>query len=121
MLESLFTLLFGISCPIFGPALFTDPIGVVLAVQQQPDPTKARPRLDDADKAKLQSVRGKPRWQVLQILGHPASVSPSENGMEYWTYTLQEGQTTPRVVPSIGIRVLFKDGVCIRLVYFMGC
>jgi hypothetical protein len=58
-------------------------------VWAEPDPTQARPldhRPDEADLARLQSVEGKPKTVIIQLLGHPSHVECRPDGEEVWDY-----------------------------------
>ncbi len=60
-----------------------------VAVESEPDTTKAKALdrwPDDRDLAKLQSVEGKPKWQVIRVLGHPRHVERKSDGTEVWDY-----------------------------------
>jgi hypothetical protein len=78
----------------------------------EPDPSQARP-LDrwpnDADLAMLQSVEGKPRAVVLQVLGHPARVELRPNGEEVWEYLWRAA-----------CRIWLRNGVCTGTFYSGG-
>jgi hypothetical protein len=59
------------------------------AVEPEPDLTQARPlpRWPNAeDLARLQSVEGKRKGVVVQVLGHPMRVERRPNGEEVWHY-----------------------------------
>jgi hypothetical protein len=60
-----------------------------VVVEAEPDPTRAR-ELDrwpnDADLARLQSVEGRPKAVILQVLGHPSRVERRSDGEEVWDY-----------------------------------
>lgn len=88
------------------------PAATATVTQQQPDIRKAQELgrwPNDEDLAKLQSARGKPRWLVLLILGHPSRVERRANGDEVWDY--------PWVAAC---RVWFKHGVCTGTFYTAG-
>lgn len=59
------------------------------AVEVEPDPSQSH-RLDHcpnaADLARLESVEGKSKAVVLQVLGHPSSVERRRDGEEVWNY-----------------------------------
>ena len=88
-----------------------EPVTVVVA-DQEPDPRKASPVglcPGAKDLARLRSVEGKPRWEVLQTLGHPRAVQRRPDGTEVWTY------------PWHAVcEVTIKDGVCLRTFYTAG-
>ena len=77
----------------------------------EPDIRKATsPRWpNERDLARLVSVEGKPRWRVLQVLGHPSAVRRNPDGTEVWTYPWLAGC-------QVGIR----DGVCTWTFYTGG-
>jgi hypothetical protein len=78
----------------------------------EPDPSQARP-LDrwpnGADLARLQSVEGKPKALVLQVLGHPARVEFRPDGAEVWVYPWRAA-----------CRVWLRKGVCTGTFYTGG-
>jgi hypothetical protein len=100
------------SCSGTQLAPLSDPAAIALVAQQQPDTRKAKElsRWANAqDIAKLQSVKGNPRWMVLLILGHPSRVERRANGVEVWDY--------PWVAAC---RVWLKNGVCTGTFYTAG-
>ncbi|HEY7155410.1 MAG TPA: hypothetical protein VH575_15720 [Gemmataceae bacterium] len=84
--------------------------GVVL--EAEPDPTLARelrrwPNADDL--ARLQSVEGKPKAVILQVLGHPCRVERRPDGEEVWDYPW-----------CAACRVWVREGVCTGTFYTAG-
>jgi hypothetical protein len=83
-----------------------------IVVEAEPDPTQAR-ELDhwanDADLARLQSVEGKPKAVILQVLGHPSRVERRPDGEEVWDYPW-----------CAACRVWIRKGVCTGTFYTAG-
>jgi len=78
----------------------------------EPDPTLARelrrwPNADDL--ARLQSVEGKPKAVILQVLGHPRSVKRRPDGEEVWDYPW-----------CAACRVWVRKGICTETFYIGG-
>ncbi len=63
--------------------------GSQAVTEAEPDPRKAR-ALDrwpnDEDLARLESVKGKPKVVILQVLGHPYRIQRKPDGEEVWIY-----------------------------------
>ena len=83
-----------------------------VVIEAEPDPTQAR-ELDhwpnDEDMRRLQSVEGKPKAVVLQVLGHPCRVERRLDGEEIWDY------------PWLSYcRVWLRNGVCTGTDYNKG-
>jgi hypothetical protein len=60
-----------------------------VAVEAEPDPTQARELnrwANAVDLAMLQSVQGKPKSVILQVLGHPSRVERRPDGEKVWWY-----------------------------------
>jgi hypothetical protein len=58
-------------------------------VEFEPDTTRASKNVicpNAGDLARLQSVKGKPKAVVLQVLGHPSRVERRSNNEEVWHY-----------------------------------
>jgi hypothetical protein len=87
-------------------------IAEVAALNAQPDPRLARP-LDrwpnEADLARLQSVKGKPKGTILRVLDHPNRVELRPNGDEVWDYPW-----------LASCRVWIRNGVCYATDYDAG-
>jgi hypothetical protein len=80
--------------------------------EAKPDPTRARPldRWPNAvDLARLQSVEGKPKAVILQVLGHPSRVERRPDGEEVWDYPW-----------CAACRVWIRKGVCTGTFYTGG-
>jgi hypothetical protein len=78
----------------------------------EPDPSQSKPldRWPDAeDLARLKSVEGKPKGQVIQVIGHPQSVGRQADGTEVWDYAW-----------PAACCVWIKDGVCTGTFYTAG-
>jgi hypothetical protein len=88
------------------------PPSAQVVVEQEPDPSRARP-LDRwptaADLARLQSVEGKPKAVILRVLGHPARVERRPDGEEVWDYPW-----------CAACRVWVRKGVCAATFYTAG-
>jgi hypothetical protein len=85
---------------------------VVRLPDAEPDTCKARPlpRWPNAeDIAKLESVEGKPKWRVIQVLGHPSAIRHRPDGTEVWDYPW-----------CAACSVRFQQGVCIETFYTGG-
>jgi hypothetical protein len=81
-------------------------------VEAEPDPSRARPleRWPNApDLARLQSVEGKPKAVILQVLGHPSRVERRPDGEEVWDYPW-----------CAACRVWIRRGVCTGTFYTAG-
>jgi hypothetical protein len=92
-------------------AVFALPAADRACEQAKPDTRKAQALHwpDAADLARLRSVEGKPASKVLEVLGHPAAVSPAPDGTQVWDY------------PWLACcRVWLKDGVCVDTYYTAG-
>jgi len=93
-------------------------VGVICVLRQpalsapkdtEPDPTQSKPldhTPDDEDLARLRSVEGKPKEQVIQVLGHPRKVERQADGTEAWDYDW-----------SAGCRVWIRNDVCTGTYY----
>ena len=83
-----------------------------LVFSTEPDPTRSQP-LDHwpnaADLERLQSVEGKSRVVILQVLGHPSRVGRRFNGEEIWEYPW-----------CASCRVCIRQGVCTGTFYTAG-
>ena len=76
------------------------------------DPTEAQELgrwPNDADLARLQSVEGKPRAVILQVLGHPSRVERRPDGEEVWDYPW-----------CAACRVWIRKGLCRETFYTAG-
>src|SRR4051794_28989663 len=75
-----------------------------VVIEAEPDPTRAR-ELDRwpnaADLTRLQSVEGKPKAVILQVLGYPSRVERRPDGEEVWDYPW-----------CAACRVWIRKGVC---------
>jgi hypothetical protein len=93
-------------------AVLPDSSPAVPVLVAEPDTNKSVP-LDHwpnaDDLAKLRSLDGKPRWQVLQILGHPCHVERRLDGTEVWDYPW-----------CATCRVWIKNGTCNSTFYTAG-
>ncbi|GEM_PF-2463674 len=81
-------------------------------VEAEPDPTRARELAhwpNAADMARLQSVEGKPKAAILQVLGHPSRVDRRPDGEEVWDYPW-----------CAACRVWIRKGVCTGTFYTAG-
>jgi hypothetical protein len=59
--------------------------------------------------ARLQSVEGKPKAAILQVLGHPSRVDRRPDGEEVWDYPW-----------CAACRVWIRKGVCTGTFYTAG-
>jgi hypothetical protein len=87
------------------------PVPLVL-IEEEPDPTRAReldrwPNAEDL--TRLQTVEGKPKAVILQVLGHPCRVERRPNGEEVWDYPW-----------CAACRVWVRKGVCTGTFYTGG-
>jgi outer membrane protein assembly factor BamE (lipoprotein component of BamABCDE complex) len=86
--------------------------GSQVAVEAEPDTTRARP-LDRspnaADLARLDSVRGRHKREILLVLGHPSVVDRRPDGEEVWDYPW-----------SAACQVWIRKGVCTGTFYTGG-
>jgi hypothetical protein len=81
-------------------------------IEAEPDPTQARELdhwPDAADLARLQSVEGKPKVVILQVLGHPSHVERRPDGEEVWDYRW-----------CAACRIWIRKGVCTGTFYTAG-
>jgi hypothetical protein len=83
-----------------------------VAIEVEPDPTQARelgrwPTEDEL--SRLQSVEGKSKAVILQILGHPSRVERRPDGEEVWDYPW-----------PAACRVWIRKGVCTGTYYTSG-
>jgi hypothetical protein len=76
-----------------------------IGVDTEPDPSKAI-RLErwatKEEGDRFFSARGKPKWKVLQILGHPWTVEKRADKTEVWSYAW-----------GVDWRLFFKNGICV--------
>lgn len=81
-------------------------------IEAEPDPSQVR-ELDHwpnaEDLARLQSVEGKPKAVILQVLGHPCRVERRLDGEEIWDYPW-----------CACCRVWLRNGVCTDTFYTAG-
>lgn len=95
------------------PVLASGPLPPQLDLaDDEPDPKLARPldhRPTASDLARLRSVKGKSKSEILKALGHPARVQRLRNGIEFWDY--------PWVASC---RIWLCDGVCFDTFYTAG-
>jgi len=87
-------------------------VDLTVVRDDEPDPRRAdrlvlTPGQKDLDR--LQSVEGKPKWQVLRTLGHPTKVLRGKDGSQVWEYPW-----------SACCQVFVKNGVCVRTYYTAG-
>jgi hypothetical protein len=78
----------------------------------EPDPSQSKPLdhwPDAEDLARLKSIEGKPKGQVIQVMGHPRSVGRQADGTEVWDYDW-----------LASCAVWIKDGVCTDTDYTSG-
>src|SRR5262245_35073074 len=83
-----------------------------VVVEVQPDPTRSRELgrcPTAADLLRLQSVEGKSKAVILQVLGHPSRVEHRPNGEEVWDYPW-----------CAACRVWVRKGVCTGTFYTAG-
>src|SRR5262249_20457941 len=59
-----------------------------VAPDDQPDPRRAGTARcpTENDLNRLRSCEGKPKWKVIQTLGHPKAVGRNKDGTEVWEY-----------------------------------
>jgi hypothetical protein len=82
------------------------------AIEVGPDPTQAQEFdhwPDATDLARLQSVEGKPKVVICQVLGHPSRVERRPDGEEVWDYRW-----------CAACRVWIRKGVCTGTFYTAG-
>jgi hypothetical protein len=82
---------------------------LALVREPRPDTSKAKHWPNAEDIAKLESVAGQPKWNVLQVLGHPSAVGRRPDGTEVWDYPWYAA-----------CRVWIKNGVCAGTYYTGG-
>lgn len=79
--------------------------GATVLRDEEPDPRRAGVGRcpDEKDLAHLKACEGKPKCQVIKLLGHPSAVRHGQDGKDVWDY--------PWVACCA---VTFKNGICVE-------